>query len=217
MKLHASDVTPYGRKVRIVLAEQGLDCERDTTGSSQRPTDALAALNPALRVPILEDDGRVLFESNLVIKYLLGTYPGRRAPDAPDPPLAEGLARATHYWDDRSLLAVLDALLEATVNLRQLGLSGVPPAQSAYLQRHQERIARILDWLEPRAEPEGLVPGWFSVQDLSLVSALDFGEGFGVFAWRDRPRLAALHAALSRRPSVAGTRPPVPYTHPQSS
>lgn len=208
MKLHASNVTPYGRKVRIVLAEKGLDYERDLTGSSQRPIDALASLNPALRVPILEDNGQMLFESNLIIKYLLGNYAKHSAPDAPKPPLATGLARPQHYWADRKLLAVLDALLETTVNIRQLGLSGIAPEQSTYLQRHQERIGRILDWLEPLAEPDGLLPGWFSVQDLALVCSLDFGEHFGVFAWRGRPRLEALHARLSERPSIAETRLP---------
>lgn len=208
MKLHSSDVTPYGRKVRIVLAEKGLDYERDTTGSSQRPIDELARLNPALRVPVLEDGERVLFESNLVIKYLLGSYAERTAPDAPQPPLAAGLARAEHYWEDRGLLSVLDALLEATVNIRQLGLSGIAPGQSTYLQRHQERIRRMLDWLEPRARPEGLLPGCFSVQDIALVCALDFGAHFDVFDWHGRPRLEALHAKLSRRPSVAATALP---------
>jgi len=208
MKLHASNVTPYGRKVRIVLAEKGMPFERDQTGSSQRPTDVMATLNPVLRVPILEDNGQVLFESNLIIKYLLGTYANERAPDAPQPPLATGLARPKHYWEDRKLLGVLDALLETAVNIRQLGLSGITPEQSSYLQRHQERIGHILDWLEPRAAPEGLLPGWFSVQDLSLVCALEFGEHFGVFAWRGRPRLEALHGRLGERPSAASTRLP---------
>jgi glutathione S-transferase len=206
LKLHASNVTPYGRKVRIVLAELGLPYDRDEAGAAQRPLEQHAGLNPALRVPILEDGERVLIDSNLIIKYLLGNYAWRVTTGAPTPPLATGLARSQHYWDDRKLLSVLDALLETTVNLRQLGLSGITPAQSTYLQRHQERIAHILDWLEHRADPEGLLPGRFSVQDLSLVCALDFGERFGIFAWRGRPRLEALMARLSERPSVHQTR-----------
>jgi glutathione S-transferase len=206
MKLHASNATPYGRKVRIVLAELGLAYERDTAGASQRPIAELARLNPALRVPVLEADGRVLCESNLIVEYLLATHPGRPA-DAPAPPLAPALARPERPWDDRALLGALDALLEATVNLRQLALSGVAAEQSRYLQRHQQRIVSLLDWLEPRAAPEGLLPGWFSIQDVSLVSALQFGERFGVFAWRGRPRLEALIARLDARPSVAATRP----------
>jgi len=207
MKLHASNATPYGRKVRIVLAELGLDYERDQTGASERPSEALARLNPALRVPILEDGEMVLFESTLIIEYLLSRHPGRAA-DAPAPALACALTRPAQHWEDHKLLGVLDALLESIANLRQLALSGIQPEQSSYLQRQQERIQRILDWLEPRAEPEGLLPGSFSVQDATLVCALDFGERYAVFPWRGRPRLEALHARLSQRPSVAGTRPP---------
>ena len=207
MKLHASNVTPYGRKVRIVLAELGLGYERDLTGAAQRPTDELARLNPALRVPILEDGGQVLFESTLIIEYLLSRHPGRSA-DAPAPPLAGALTRPAQHWEDRMLQGVLDALLESTANLRQLALSGIQPEQSSYLQRQQERIRCILDWLEPRADAAGLLPGLFSVQDVTLACALEFGEGFAIFPWRGRPRLEALHARLAARPSVAGTRLP---------
>lgn len=207
MKLHASNVTPYGRRVRIVLAELGLAYERDTAGASQRPLPELERLNPALRVPILEDGGRVLAESNLIIDYLLATYPGRSL-DAPAPLLAASTLRPEHPWEDRALLAALDALLEATVNLRQLALSGVSAQQSSYLQRHQERIRSLLDWLEGRAHPEGLLPGLFSVQDIALVSALQFGAHFRIFAWRGRPGLEALMGRLEERPSVQGTRLP---------
>jgi glutathione S-transferase len=207
MKLHASDTTPYGRKVRIVLEEKGLAYERDLRGAAQRPVEEQAALNPVLRVPILEDDGRVLFESNLVIDYLLTRYPGRSA-GSPLPPLAPSPARPEHVWEDRMLQGVLDALLESSVNLRQLGMSGVAPEQSSYLQRHQQRIVHILDWLEPRAAPEGLLPGWFSVQDVSLVCALEFGAHFRLFDRGGRPRLEALLQRLAARPSAVATRLP---------
>jgi len=206
MKLYASDRTPFGRKVRIVLAELGLDYERDAAGSGARPISELARLNPALRIPILEDGDRLLSESNLIIEYLLGTYP-QRAADASAPALAPALARREHWWDDRQLQGRLDALLDATVILRQMAMSGVEAAQAAYLQRHQQRIAQLLDALERRADPEGFLPGWFSVQDLSLTCALEFGAAMGIFQWRGRPRLEALMARLAQRSSVAATAP----------
>ena len=203
--LHGGDGTPHGRKVRIVLAEKGLDYRRDTTPAQEKPEAALARLNPALRVPILEDRGRALFESDLIVAYLLATYPDP-APDAPAPPLAPTLHRPEHPWEDALVLCTCNNALEAGVNLRQLGRSGVRAEQSAYLQRHQRRIASCLDWLEERAAPEGFLPGWFSLQDLSLVCALDFLERWELATWRGRPRLERLHERLSGRPSVVATR-----------
>lgn len=208
--LHGSDATPYGRIVRMVLAELDLPYARDVRKTDERTHDEMAALNPVLRIPILEEpDGQVLHDSRVIAEYLLGTYPIPR--DTPDsestPPLLPMMGRPENRWEDAVLLATLYSMLEGAVTLRQLTLSGVAVAGVNLLQRHEARLVHGLDWLEVRADPDGLLPGWFSVQDMALVSLLDFGDRFGIFQWRGHPRLEALYARLGTRASVAGTRP----------
>ena len=60
------------RKVLWTCAELGLDFEREDWGHGFRPTDAAAfrALNPNALVPVISDDGFVLWESNTIIRYL---------------------------------------------------------------------------------------------------------------------------------------------------
>lgn len=204
--VHGSDSSPYARMVRIVLAELELPFRRDTRLTTERSQEEMARLNPTLRVPILEEpDGRVLHDSRVIVEYLLASFP--LPADGPSPPLLPIPVRPEHRWDDALLTATLYNMLEGAVTLRQMGTSGVKPEQAPYLGRHQARIHGGLDWLEDRADPTGLLPGWFSVQDVALVALLDFGEHFGTFQWRGHPGLEALHARLSARSSVAGTKP----------
>ena len=205
-KLYFSPGSPYARKVRIVLAEKGLDYEGDETPLT-RPVEDIAPINPNLQVPIFEEDGLRLFESNLIIDYLLKTHPD--TPEGGEPPLAPTLTRPEHHWEDAKVLAALETMGISMVNLRQLGLCGVEAKDVAYLQRQHARIQFTLDWLEERATPEGFAPGLFSVMDISLLCALTFSEARGdIFPWRGRANLEAIVARYAERPSVRDTAPP---------
>ena len=71
--LFNSQVSGNCYKVRLLLAQLGLDCERrevDVVDRSNR-AELLGTLNPALRVPTLVlDDGRPLAESDAILWYL---------------------------------------------------------------------------------------------------------------------------------------------------
>ena len=202
VKLHSTNTSPYGRKVRILLADKGLAYEQKIKPPSEYKYDELSALNPGLKIPILEDGGRLLFESNLILSYLLRTYPGKNGPSKP--PLAQEVTRPAHHWEDAMVLSTIDTLLESGVNLRQLGLNGITPEKAPYLGRQQERIQRCLDYLERHATAEGFIPGVFSVADIAFICAVEWGAWRGLFNWRGRPTLEALVAFHAPRPSVAG-------------
>lgn len=60
------------RKVLWLCAELGLAHEREDWGSGFRSTASpeFRALNPAGMVPVIDDDGFVLWESNTILRYL---------------------------------------------------------------------------------------------------------------------------------------------------
>ena len=203
VKLYTTNTSPFGRKVRIVLTDKGLPYEQIDTPPSAYDYGDLAALNPGLRIPILVDGGHSLFESDLIVSYLLRTYYDKQGPS--EPPLAQDLTRPERHFEDAMVLSALNALLESAVNLRQLGLNGITPEQAPYLGRQQERIQRCLDYLEHHATGEGFIPGVFSAADLGFICAVEWGEAREIFTWRGRPRLEALVNHFGQRPSVAGT------------
>ena len=63
-------LSPFCRKVRIVLAEKGLEFDMKVEKLWERREDFLA-LNPAGDLPVLvEGDGLVLSNANAIVEYL---------------------------------------------------------------------------------------------------------------------------------------------------
>jgi glutathione S-transferase len=65
---------PYAARVRIVLAEKGVEFETVEIDLSDRPA-WLYEKNPAGRVPVLEEDDRPLAESAVIMEFLEERYP----------------------------------------------------------------------------------------------------------------------------------------------
>ena len=77
MKLHYHPLSGNSRRVRLVAAHLDIPLEHlvvDLAKGEQRG-DAHRALNPNARVPVLEDDGFVLWESRAIMVYLTEKVP----------------------------------------------------------------------------------------------------------------------------------------------
>ena len=91
---------PFCARVRIVLAEKGLSYETVEIDLSDRPA-WLYELNPAGKVPVLDEDGWILPESAVIAEYLNERYP--EPPLWPDDPGERAAARLLVFrFDDFS-------------------------------------------------------------------------------------------------------------------
>lgn len=72
--LYDSERCPYCARVRIVLAEKGVEYETVVIDLSDRP-EWLYEKNPLGKVPVLEEDVFVLPESEVIMEYLEERYP----------------------------------------------------------------------------------------------------------------------------------------------
>lgn len=72
--LYSAPRCPYAARVRIVLAEKGIDADVVEIDLSDRP-DWLYEKNPRGRVPVLEEDDRPLAESTVLMEFLEERYP----------------------------------------------------------------------------------------------------------------------------------------------
>jgi glutathione S-transferase len=72
MKIHLTPPSPRAIRVLAVLHHLGIDADIELVdlvgGQHMRPE--FAALNPNRKMPVLEDDGFVLWESNAIMQYL---------------------------------------------------------------------------------------------------------------------------------------------------
>jgi glutathione S-transferase len=74
LTLYDADRCPYCARVRIVLAEKGVDYEPVYVDLDDRPA-WIYEKNPLGRVPVLEDDALILPESAVIMEYLEERYP----------------------------------------------------------------------------------------------------------------------------------------------
>jgi glutathione S-transferase len=83
--LYDADRCPYCARVRIVLAEKGLEYETVAIDLADRPA-WLYEKNPLGKVPVLEEDALCLPESVVIMEYLDERYPepALLPPDAAD-------------------------------------------------------------------------------------------------------------------------------------
>ena len=74
LTLYDADRCPYCARVRIVLAEKGLEHETVVVDLDDRPA-WIYEKNPLGKVPVLEEDAFVLPESVVINEYLEERYP----------------------------------------------------------------------------------------------------------------------------------------------
>jgi glutathione S-transferase len=94
--LYTAERCPYAARVRIVLAEKGLDYDAVEIDLDDRPA-WLYEKNPLGKVPVYEEDGGlVLPESRVIMEYVEERYP--EPPLWPPDPAERALAR---LWLER--------------------------------------------------------------------------------------------------------------------
>lgn len=194
--------SPFARAVRIVLDELGLQYERREEITTPTAAERAKAA-PTLQVPTLWDGDVTLWESGLIVEYLLSTYPERPSQTTP---LAPELARPAHRWQDKLILASVQTLGTAAATIGQMKWGGLSYKDSAYLTRSAERLPHLLTWLEGKLPKsgQGFMPGVLSAQDIFLACHIGYIENRPIGLdpeLRKYPKIAALLRDLSERES----------------
>jgi glutathione S-transferase len=202
-KLYFTTGSPFARAVRIVLDEKGLDYERAETASTPSVEERSQA-SATLQIPALVDGDLHLWDSAVIIDYLMKSYPNP-APRAGEAPFAERLIRPSHEWQDQLALATVQTLGASTTLISQMQWSGVRHADNAHLTRSAIRNQHVLDWCEAQIEADGgFMPGVVSAQDVLLACFCGFIDKRPLkLTWDDpaRPKVRALVDRLHRRAS----------------
>ena len=100
MRLWSWHLSPFAGKVRVALAEKGLEAELLEIDPRHRPP-RLRELNPSGRVPVLEVGGRALWESTVICEWLEETHPEPRL--WPIDATRRAAARSLLRWVDDEL------------------------------------------------------------------------------------------------------------------
>ena len=202
----------FARGIRILLDELGLEYKRREylSAPSTGETDFTA---PTLQVPTFRDGDVTLWESGVIAKYLIETYPDRLGGD---PPLARHVARPGEEIEDRMLLATVQTLGTAIATIGQMTWTGVTLPANPFLARCADRVHAILGWADGRLPAsQGFFPGMLSTQDIFLACHLRFAQNrpLGLdLRLNLYPNVAALLERLDLRDSFR--RNPIPWWEP---
>jgi glutathione S-transferase len=205
MKLYTS-IGPNPRVVKMFMAEKGIDMPRvvvDLRGRENRQEPHLTR-NPSGQTPTLElDDGSFLAEVTVICEYLeekhpqpalIGSTPEERA--------------STRMWARRVDLQIVEPMLQGFRSSEGFQLFKdrvrlMPQAADDLKTLAQERIR----WLD------GLIAGrdWiagprFSLADILLFCAIDFGTTVHQPLNRDNANVAAWYDRVKARPSAEASK-----------
>jgi glutathione S-transferase len=137
--------SPNAFKVRAVTNHLGLDYEvrqLDPT-EGEHLSAAYAAVNPNKRIPTMEDDGFILWESNAITQYLASKKPEAQLP----PP--DGRARAQvnqwQFWHPSSWGPACGILVFERLVKKMAGMGQADAAKVQEGEQNFHRYAQIDD------------------------------------------------------------------------
>jgi glutathione S-transferase len=208
LKLHVAPPSPRAFKVLAMARHLGLDfelCPVDLLNGAHLRAE-FAALNPNRKMPVLEDDGFVLWESNAIMDYL--------ASQKPESGLLPSDVRGrsdvvrwqfweSAHWDPACATLIFERLLK-----KVFGQGDPAPAQVAKGEADVRQLGGVLDgWLATR---RFLCGDQLTVADFSVGGWLVYAERAG-YPLADFRNVMRWHAGLAELPAWRESIVPPPF------
>ena len=209
MKFYDFTLAPNPRRVRMFLAEKGIEVPsvQINTREGEQFSDAYVAVNPNGVVPSLElDDGTCIGESVAICRYFEETNP--------EPPLMGRDAKdqaIVEMWNRRceleGYLAAADTFRNAIPTFEDRALPGVRggvPQIPALVERGKQSMQRFFKKLDAQLADNRFVAGdAFTIADITAFVAIDFGKRVEIEIPQDCKHVARWFAEVAERPSAS--------------
>ena len=199
-RLYHMPLSPFCRKVRLVLAEKKIEVELVEERYWERSADFLRR-NPAGKVPVLRIDGRTLCESEAICEYLEETRP--EVTLMPDTAAARAEMRRLVFWfDDKFHDEVTSKLLYERVNKKLTG-EGYPDSRN--VKSGAQRIKFHLDYLGWLLDQRRWLAGdRMSLADFAAAAHLSSLDYISDVDWTRCAPVKDWYAKIKSRPAFRG-------------
>ncbi|MFN3543828.1 MAG: glutathione S-transferase N-terminal domain-containing protein [Thiobacillus sp.] len=200
MKLVTSLTSPYGRKVRVVLAEKKIPFQLQVE-DPWAPDSVVATYNPLGKVPVLVLEGGVsIFDSRVIVEYLDHASP------------VSNLIPAEHKsrMAVRGIEALSDGVTDAAVALFLERKRAADKQSADWLVLQEKTLFRGLEALsEALGENTYFLGNGMSLADVACGCTLGYLDlRFPEIDWRHaHPNLAKLAEKLNGRAAFKDTVP----------
>ncbi|WP_246754611.1 MULTISPECIES: glutathione S-transferase family protein [Rhizobium] len=207
LQLYHAAGSPNSRRVRVFLAEKGLELTLIPVdrGAGEQHSEAYRAINPRRVVPsLMLEDGTTIGEVPAIMRYLDEAFP--ETPLLGATPKDKGLVA---MWERRAELEGFAAVMEGVRN-KSAGLKGRAIAGPhgyeqipALVDRSVLRVKNFLSDLNERLEQVPFIAGdQFSAADITALVTIDFARALDVSVPDEHRSLKRWYEAISARPSM---------------
>jgi glutathione S-transferase len=200
VKIYDSSMAPNPRRVRIFLAEKGIEVpyEQIDIGKAENRKPPFLAKNPMGGLPVLElDDGTCIAESVAICRYF--------EEQQPEPPLfgTDAKDRAlVEMWNRRMEIEIFQTIAQSfrmTHDFFKGRIAQVPEFGAVCKEVAKKRLA----WLdEVLADREFVAGDRYSIADITALAGIDFGRITDIRIAPDQKNLTRWHESVSSRPSA---------------
>lgn len=201
MKLYDLSASPNARRVRIFIAEKGLEIPMQPVNmmAGENQTEEYLSKNSLGRMPLLElDDGTCIAESMAICRYLEELHPSPAL-------MGEGaLQRATiEMWQRRMEFEILNPIISIfrhTADMWKGRFVQIPEVA----EQDSKNVAARMEWLDKELAGKQFLAGdSYSVADITAQCALVMGKAaLGIRIPEELENLTAWWGRVSTRPTA---------------
>ena len=207
---------PFSRKIRLALVEKGLTFDLQIEKVWERRTEFLA-LNPAGDVPVLiEEDGTILTNSQVICEYLEEVYPEHNL--LGHDPVQKAETRRLISWFDSKFNVEVTRNIVGEKLMKPFLKLGEPHGPS--IRVGHANIHYHLDYIGFLTEKRTWLAGeQFSLADIAAAAHLSTIDYVGDVPWEEHEAAREWYNRIKSRPSfqplladrIPGYMPPVHY------
>mmetsp|Transcript_12004 Transcript_12004/g.36593 ORF Transcript_12004/g.36593 Transcript_12004/m.36593 type:complete len:212 (-) Transcript_12004:859-1494(-) len=185
--LYGSPLSQPTRSVKLLLTENGIDHEFRSVKlrENQQRSPEFLRLNPAGKVPVIDDRGFVLSEAAAILIYICESRGLESWLPSDDVKLRAEINRWLHWGHTNTRLATMAVFAPR--------LTGGKASKSSL-----ERFSAALDQLEQQLSREHFVAGGKSIADLFLLTEVDQLAITELFDFSKYPAIVAWLGRMSK-------------------
>ncbi|WP_311028849.1 glutathione S-transferase [Mesorhizobium koreense] len=201
MKLYDGGRAPNPRRVRVFLAEKGIEVPLVPVdmGALGHRSEEVASRNPLKRLPVLElDDGTIITESVAICRYFEELHP--------EPPLfGKGVLGKTlvEMWQRRMELNFMFCVAQAFRHIHPAMKDWEVPQIPEWGEANKPRTLEFLALFDRELASREFAAGdEYSIADITGLIGVDFMKPARIAMPPEFTNVIRWHAALAARPSA---------------
>lgn len=206
MKLYSWGPAPNPRRVRMFVAEKGIDLAVEEVGERALLKAEFLSKSTHRLAPMLElDDGTLIGEAAAICRYFEALHPEPRlfGRDAKQAALIDMWERKSEFEGLQAVAEVFRNTLPAFENRGMGGYDAPIPQIPALIDRGKLRVDAFYGKLDRQLAGHAFVVGdAFSIADITALCAIDFARRVKLEIPEACAEVRRWHAQVSARPSA---------------